>query len=149
MSVFSSTILYKGKNSGFFIFFDITKHAKIERLYHLLREVDTAITKSTLEEEMFERVCKALVEKTGLRFVRVATKDTEDSPYLRVLHKHGEDKGYLDKVKVSWKEDLPTGRGPTGTAFRTGKIVVISNTQKDQRFVLWKGLAKKTGFFCQ
>lgn len=125
LTVFSNTILYKGKYSGFLIFFDITKQKKYERLYHLLREVNQAITLSLTEEDMFEKVSKALVEKIGLKFVWVGTKESEDNPYFKVLYKYGEDKGYLEEVKISWREDLPTGRGPTGTAFRTDNIFII------------------------
>lgn len=104
LTVFSNTILYKGKYSGFLIFFDITKQKKYERLYHLLREVNQAITLSLTEEDMFEKVSKALVEKIGLKFVWVGTKESEDNPYFKVLYKYGEDKGYLEEVKISWRE---------------------------------------------
>lgn len=146
LTVFSNTILYKGKYSGFLIFFDITKQKKYERLYHLLREVNQAITLSLTEEDMFEKVSKALVEKIGLKFVWVGTKESEDNPYFKVLYKYGEDKGYLEEVKISWREDLPTGRGPTGTAFRTDNIFIISNTQTDPRFIPWREYAKERNF---
>ncbi|WP_051524412.1 EAL domain-containing protein [Sulfurihydrogenibium subterraneum] len=146
LTVFGGTILFNGKYSGFLIFFDITKQKKYERLYHLLREVNQAITLSITEEEMFEKVSKALVEKVGLKFVWIGTKESEDNPYFKVIYKYGEDKGYLEQVKISWREDLPTGRGPTGTAFRTDKIFIIPNTQTDTRFIPWREYAKERGF---
>lgn len=61
--------MYKGRYSGIVLFFDITKEKKIERLYHLSREVNEAITLSKNEEEMFNKICTALVNKVGLKFV--------------------------------------------------------------------------------
>ncbi|WP_297889254.1 PAS domain S-box protein, partial [Sulfurihydrogenibium sp.] len=145
LSVFSSTILYKGRYSGFLLFFDITKQKRFERLYHLLREVNQAITLSSLEEELFDRICKALVEKAGLKFVWIGVKE-DDNPFFKVIYKYGEDKGYLQQVKTSWREDLPTGKGPTGTAFRSNNIVIIQNTQTDPRFTPFKDYAKERGF---
>jgi PAS domain S-box-containing protein/diguanylate cyclase (GGDEF)-like protein len=145
LNVFSSTVLYKGKYSGFLLFFDISKQKRYERLYHLLREVNQAITFAILEEELFEKISKALVEKIGLKFVWVGVKE-DDNPFFKVVYKYGEDRGYLEQVKISWREDLPTGKGPTGIAFRSDKITIIPNTQTDPRFDPWKDYAKERGF---
>lgn len=143
LKVFSSTILYKGRYSGIVLFFDITKEKKIERLYHLSREVNEAITLSKNEEEMFNKICTALVNKVGLKFVWVGIKDKNN---IKPLYKYGEDKGYLEKIAISCIDNTKNGKGPVGEAFRKNKIVVISNILTDPTFKPWREAAKEREF---
>ncbi|WP_068550684.1 EAL domain-containing protein [Thermosulfidibacter takaii] len=131
LNVFASSVLFKGRYSAFILFFDITKHKRFERLYLLLREINQAITLSTLEEELFQRICKALVEKVGLKFVWVGVKESEENPYFKILYKAGEEEGYLDEVSISWKEDHSAGQGPSGVAYRTDEIAMVSDIQRE------------------
>ncbi|MBN2074056.1 MAG: PAS domain S-box protein [Dehalococcoidales bacterium] len=52
---------------------------------------------------------------------------------------------YLESVNVTWS-DTKLGRGPTGTAIRTGEYSIISNTQTDPDFKPWREKAMKNGF---
>jgi len=147
LNAFGSTVLFKGKHSGFFTFIDITKHKKLERLYGLLREINNAITHSFIEEELFTKVCYALIKKVGLTFIWIGTKESDENPYFKILYKYGEDKGYLNSTKISWREDLPEGKGPAGQSFRTKKIHVVANTQTDPRFISpWREYTKERNF---
>ena len=57
----------------------------------------------------------------------------------------GFDDGYLDTLEISWA-DTERGRGPTGTAIRTGKVSVCRNMLTDPSFTPWREQAIKRGY---
>ena len=61
-----------------------------------------------------------------------------------MAHK-GFEKGYLHSMKLTWA-DVELGRGPTGTAIRTGKPAITRDTQTDPGFAPWRQEARKRGF---
>lgn len=142
---FANTITYQEKPSGFVILIDVTRQKKIEKLLAMLREVNQIITGSLFEEEIFEKICKNLVEKIGLRFVWVGFPDF-DEKRIKPKYWYGFEEGYLKKIWVSLDPSLPEGRGPVGTAFRKGEVIVISDTRNDPRFSPWKEEAIKRGY---
>ncbi|RLJ70878.1 PAS domain S-box-containing protein/diguanylate cyclase (GGDEF)-like protein [Hydrogenivirga caldilitoris] len=143
-SVFSSTILYEGKYAGFVVVIDITKRKRLEGLYKLIREVNQAITQSLLEEELFERICRALTEKMGLRFVWVGKPD--ENGWVRPVVRCGHEEGYLEKVRISVNPEVPEGRGPTGTALREGRIVINPDTKSNPAMGPWREEMLKRGY---
>ncbi len=142
--VFSSTIAFKGEPSGFVVFFDITKRKRFENMYAILREVNQAITSSAFEEELFNRISKTLIDKFSLKLVWIG-EVYEKSDYFKIPYKFGDSIESLSKVKVSYKENLKEGLGPSGRAVREDRIIIEPNTQEDPNFTPWKDVAKEYG----
>ncbi|MCL5965949.1 MAG: MEDS domain-containing protein [Deltaproteobacteria bacterium] len=57
----------------------------------------------------------------------------------------GDRKGYLKEVSVRW-DDTPLGRGPVGTAIRTGKPDIVRNIFRSRRFAPWREIALAQGY---
>ena len=57
----------------------------------------------------------------------------------------GFDEDYLDTVNITWA-DTERGRGPVGTAIRTGKPVPIHNISNNPTFALWRAEAIQRGY---
>jgi PAS domain S-box-containing protein len=57
----------------------------------------------------------------------------------------GFEEGYIETLKVSWA-DTEHGRGPTGTAIRTGKPCVCRNMLTDPSFAPWREQALARGY---
>jgi GAF domain-containing protein len=57
----------------------------------------------------------------------------------------GFENGYLETLNITWAE-TERGRGPTGTAVRTGKPAVCRNIQTDPKFIPWREEASKRGY---
>jgi len=142
--VFSNTILYQGRYSGFAVVVDETRRKRLEKLYELIREVNQAITQSVLEEELFERICKALIDKMGLRFVWIGKPDEEGS--VRPIFRCGHEDGYLEKIKVSVNPEAPEGKGPSGTALREGRIVINPDTRNNPAMEPWREEMLRRGY---
>ena len=59
--------------------------------------------------------------------------------------KCGDETDYIQKVKV-YADDRPEGRGPSGTAFRTGQPYVCNNMYDDPATLPWRTEIKLRGF---
>ena len=55
------------------------------------------------------------------------------------------EQGYLSKARITW-DDSEHGRGPTGTAIRTGKVCTCNHTSTDANFRPWRQEAEKRGY---
>ena len=58
---------------------------------------------------------------------------------------HGFEDGYLEAIEVVWA-DVPTGRGPTGTAIREGRVVAGYDFANEGGLVPWKTEALRRGY---
>ncbi|HAA84148.1 MAG TPA: hypothetical protein DCE01_05135, partial [Thermodesulfobacterium commune] len=134
---FANTITYQGKPAGFVVLIDITRQKRLESIVLMLREVNQTITSSLTEEEVFEKICKNLVEKIGLRFVWVGFPDWE-TLLIKPKYYYGYEAGLFEKIKVSVRGDVPEGRGALGTGLRENRIVIISDIRTDPRFYPWR-----------
>jgi len=64
---------------------------------------------------------------------------------IRPITSAGHVNGYLDTITIS-TEDIPSGRGPTGTAFRKGKYYFSNDIACDPRMTPWRENALKHGY---
>jgi len=139
---FANTILYQEKPAGFVVFIDFTKQKRLENIVLMLREVNQTITSSLTEEEVFEKICRALVEKIGLQFVWIGFPQWETG-FVKPKYYFGYEAGYLERIKVLVTDDAPEGRGPVGTALRENRVTIIPETRIDPNFSPWREEALK------
>lgn len=132
--LFSNTITYQGKPAGFVIFIDFTKQKRLENIVSILREVNQTITSSLTEDEVFEKICKKLVENIGLRFVWVGFPEWE-TELIKPKYYYGYEAEYLKFLKLSLNPNVPEGRGPVGVAFRENQVNIVSDVRTDPRFI--------------
>lgn len=95
--------------------------------------------------KLLQRVCRIAVEEGGYRlaWVGLALDDTAKS--VRIAAAAGADAGYLSDGFVSWADE-PRGRGPTGTAIRTGLVCSCGDVLNDPDFLPWRERASRFGF---
>jgi diguanylate cyclase (GGDEF)-like protein/PAS domain S-box-containing protein len=104
-------------------------------LLESLKDINQAIISVDTEEELFERICQNLVNKSHFKFVWIGEKERE---FIKPVHKCGEDDGYVDNLKISVRKDVPEGIGPTGIAYRENRIVINENTLTSELMKAWK-----------
>ena len=77
------------------------------------------------EDELLNRVCELIVDIGKYRLAWVGfAMDDEQKSVKPVAEKGFNGKSYVEMADISWA-DTERGRGPTGTAIRTGKTVMI------------------------
>ncbi len=78
----------------------------------------------------------------GLAWIGYA--DHGERKLVLPLAKAGVNLGYMDSLVVSWA-DCERGRGPTGTAIRTGRPALVRTIMTDPDFAPWRQAAREYG----
>jgi PAS domain S-box-containing protein len=95
-------------------------------------------------EVIIEGMCRLAVERFGLKMAWVGLV-VEGSFDVRPAFAYGFEEGYLDSIRVTW-DDSPAGRGPTGTAIRTGQATAMNHIESDSTYAPWREAAQARGY---
>jgi len=143
---FSNTIFYKKSYAGFILFIDITKQKRYEKLYKAFKNVNRAIVSVLTEEELFKKICHTLVNELDIKFVWIGKPD-KDKRFFEEIYKCGDDKGYLNVVKIIAHSNYPEDKEPTISVYREGKIFINPNTKNNPLIDAYKEEMLKRDFF--
>jgi|GEM_PF-3809275 len=131
---------------------DITERIKHEEQLHKLnrtlraiRHVGDAIIRATDEESYLHDICSIIVEDCGYSLVWIGFAMFDEARSVKPMASAGFEEGYLQTLNVSWA-DTEYGRGPTGTAIRTGEISFCRDLLNDPQFLPWREEAIKRGY---
>ena len=134
------------------VFMDITdRKKKEEEVYKLNRTLKAlhnssqAMMRATRVEDYLLEVCRIVVEDCGHAMVWVGYALDDKAKTVRPVASAGFEAGYLETLKLTW-DDTERGRGPTGTAIRTGKYSACRNMLSDPQFAPWREEAFKRGY---
>ena len=116
----------------------------LNRLYSVLSATNRAIVRIRDKKEFFLEICRILVETGGFRMVWIGLDDTTLGRILPVASA-GYVEGYLDQIAISTR-DNSYGRGPTGTAYRTGACFFSNDILTDPRMEPWRESALRHGY---
>lgn len=119
--------------------------ARVQRILQVLSECNRALVHAAEEPALLRRICQVLVETGGYRLAWVGFVEHDGSKTIRPVAQAGYEEGYLDTLDIAW-DDSERGRGPTGTAVRTGKPSIARDIFKDPRFAPWRTEAVKRGY---
>jgi signal transduction histidine kinase len=97
------------------------------------------------EKEFLAEVSRMIVDVGGYRLAWIGFAQEDENKSVRPMAQAGFEDGYLEKANITWA-DTQRGRGPTGTAIRTGRPTVCKNILKDPRFAPWRGEAVRRGY---
>ncbi len=115
------------------------------RALHTIGDCNQAMIRATDEAELLSTVCRIVVDVGGYRLAWVGYAEEDDYCSVRPVAQAGFEKGYLETLKISWA-DVERGRGPTGTAIRTGQPALARNLFDDPAFAPWREEALKRDF---
>ena len=118
---------------------------KLNKAHRALSVTAEALVRSEDERALLEEVCRAIVEVAGYRMCWVGRAEQDENRTVRPIARAGYDEGYVDQAEVSWS-DTERGRGPVGTAIRTGRPVVPQDVVDDEAFAPWRTEALAHGY---
>ena len=124
------------------------KEAQIQRVNLALRTlsaINKAVVRANTEAELLENVCCAVVEEGGYRLAWIGYAENDREKTVRPMAQAGYEEGYLETLKITWA-DKKRGRGPTGTAIRTGQPALARNILTAPHFAPWRQEAGKRGY---
>ncbi len=119
--------------------------ASLSNLNRHLRAISNsneALMHAIDEGNLTQDVCKIIVHDCGYALVWVGMAEHDKNKTVRPIAYAGFDKEYIDQLNITWA-DKPRGRGPTGTAIRTGKPYICRNINLDPKFEPWREQATK------
>jgi len=118
---------------------------RLNRTLKALRESSQAMTRATSESEYLEEVCKVVIANCGHAMVWIGFAEEDQARSVRPAAFAGFEEGYIETLKVSWA-DTERGRGPTGTAIRTGKPFLCGNLLTNPNMAPWRTEILKRGY---
>jgi PAS domain S-box-containing protein/diguanylate cyclase (GGDEF)-like protein len=118
---------------------------KANRALRVLSTVNHALIHGESEPDLLNLVCKALVDPGGYRMAWVGFAEHDEQKSVRPVAQYGVSDRYLDDTAITWA-DTERGRGPTGTAARTGTVQVSREIATDPRMLAWRADALKRGY---
>jgi|GEM_PF-3238369 len=124
------------------------KEAQIRRANRALQtlsSVNQAVVRAHTEAELLEDVCRAVVAEGGYRLTWIGYAENDREKTVRPVAQAGYEEGYLETLNITWA-DKTRGRGPTGTAIRTGQPALARNIPTDPLFAPWRQEAVKRGY---
>lgn len=126
------------------------RESEIDRANRALRTISAinasfSDAKTKPPQSLYEDLCRIAVDVGGYKECYVALPIyTEDKPILIVANA-GDGDAYTKGLTLSW-DDVPNGRGPTGTAIRTGEVSRFNDLSNDVRFSIWRDRAGSFNF---
>jgi PAS domain S-box-containing protein len=118
---------------------------QVNRALKALTECNEAMVRASEESDLLERVCRVLVEVGGFRLVWVGYAEQDEAKSVRPVAHAGFEEGYLATLNITWADE-ERGRGPAGTAIRTGQPCVVRNYLEDPKVVPWRAEATRRGY---
>jgi signal transduction histidine kinase len=110
-----------------------------------IRDCHEAMLRAKTESELLNEICQIIVNTGGERMVWVGFAEHNARKSVRPVAEAGVRENYLARAHITWA-DTARGRGPVGTAIRTGKVTLCRDTQSDPRFAPWRREASRQGY---
>ena len=116
----------------------------LQRVLMAIRDVNQLIVHEKNRQKLLQRACDILNQTRDYKMVWIGMV-REDSMEVTPVAQAGFEEGYLKSIKVT-RNGSATGRGPTGTAIRTGKPAIMRDIVGDPAYQPWREEAIKRGY---
>jgi signal transduction histidine kinase len=120
--------------------------SRLNRNLQTLYQCNYALVHAANELELFQSVCRILVEVGGLRLAWVGRCEEDAEKTVRPIAMAGDGRDYVEKAMISWSDATERGRGPTGIALRTGKPYWVRDNRTDPTIAPWRAEAIARGY---
>jgi PAS domain S-box-containing protein/putative nucleotidyltransferase with HDIG domain len=121
------------------------KIAGMNRALLMRSNTDKVLVHIANESMLLNEVCRIIVEVGGYLMAWVGFAEQDEAKTVRPVAHAGLDSGYIESANITWA-DNERGRGPGGTAIRTGQTCIARNIQLDPAFAPWRKAAIKRGY---
>ncbi len=111
----------------------------------MLSDCIHAVVRATDEQELMTEICRIIVEVGAYEMAWVGFAEHDEQKSVKPIAWMGKNDGFLETINISWDE-CDRGRGPTGTAIRTGEPMVNDDTKDNPNFINWRDEALRRGF---
>lgn len=131
---------------------DITDHKQVEeafrkayRAYRMLSQGSQILVRADNGIQFLKDLCRVFVENDGYVMAWVGFAVQDESRSVSPAAYAGHESGYLSGAAITW-DDTERGRGPTGTAIRTGQTCIAQHIATHPAFEPWRTEALQRGY---
>ena len=118
---------------------------KLNRALLAISNCNEALLHANNEAELLREICRIVVDIGGYRMAWVGYAEEDDGKTVRPVAQSGFEEGYMETLMISWA-DIERGRGPVGTAIRTGQPCSVCDVLIDKQFQPWRIEATSRGY---
>jgi len=118
---------------------------RLNRALLSLSACNRALVHAESEEQLWQQVCRILVEQGQYLLAWVGYIQQNEARSVKPMASYAVKPGYVESIQVSWA-DLPEGRGPIGTALRSGKTQYTQDIVHDATMHPWRKKALAYGY---
>ena len=118
---------------------------RLNRHLRAISNCNLTLLHATDERSLLQEICRIVCEEAGYRVAWVGYAEHEEAKSVRPVAWTGTEEGYLANLGITWT-DAEGGRGPTGTAIRSGKTCCIQDFATDPRLAPWRESALQRDF---
>jgi HD-GYP domain-containing protein (c-di-GMP phosphodiesterase class II) len=120
------------------------RHAN--RALRTLGTCNHTLVHSGSEAQLLQNMCRVIVEQGEYPLAWVGEAQQDAKKTVRPVAQFPAGSDYVGTINISWSEEVPEGRGPTGTALRTKRTQVIQDIATDERMIPWREPALAHGY---
>jgi len=117
---------------------------RVNRALKTLTSCNQVLVQVKSEEELMERICRILVDVGEYPFAWVGFAEDDAQKTVHPMATSGLDHSILSH-SLSWG-DNERGRGPTGSAIRTGTMSLVRHIATNPAFKPWRDDALRLGY---
>ena len=120
---------------------------KQRALYDSLAEINQVIVRAKEADKVIQALCQVTVERAGFVLAWVGKFNETKGCIVPVAHATSTPSlvGYLENLKIDIEASKPAGKGPTATAMREDRVVIINDFQQSSMTAMWRERAKRFG----
>jgi diguanylate cyclase (GGDEF)-like protein/PAS domain S-box-containing protein len=109
---------------------------QLNRELRAVSECNQVLIRAEDEQSLVESVCRIVCEDAGYRMAWVGYAEHDEAKTVRPVAMAGFGAENLGQAGITWA-DNQSGRGPSGSAIRSGNIEVIDDFMNDPRVAPW------------
>lgn len=110
-----------------------------------LNACNEAIAQASTESELLTKICQIIREMRGVKMVWVGFAEHDEQKTVRPVSFAGAERSDMENAGITWANE-PRGRGPTGTAIRTQKVVVCPDIASEPDLAPWQTQQLQRGY---
>jgi len=134
------------------IYDDITKRKESEinllqanRALRTISACNSVLVHASDEAELLNEMCRIIVKTGGYRMAWVGVPENDAGKSVRPIAQAGFVEGYLESARITW-DGSELGKGPTGSAIRTGKTAINQDCLSNPKMAPWRESAIRHGY---
>ena len=148
--IYTKEIIWNGEKCHQMLFEDITERKQMEVGIHqlnntleLIRNINQLIVRMDNEAELLQMGCNLIVKNERYKLAWIGIIQANSYEVMPTAMA-GKAVDYLNAIRVRY-DDSPQGNGPIGTAIKTRKLCVVTDSLNDPRFQPWREKAIQKG----